>query len=176
MCIRDRLSTHLQIVNASLSQTADGWPAAALLNPILNPGDVREVLVEFDTSAGFSTPRVSRVPYQRTVSPIAAPPSLPSGIRVYWRARLDAPGAEYVGPYSFWNTAVHRPFVQRDSAALVSVQRENALLTREGITLAPGARTLRVIGSGYNDGNYGTVSLDGRNLLPTTFGLSLIHI
>ncbi|MBI5646305.1 MAG: T9SS type A sorting domain-containing protein [Ignavibacteriae bacterium] len=164
------LSTHLQIANVSLVQTADGRPEAVMLNPILNPGDVREVLVEFDTTVSFVSPLLQRLPYQRTTTRIDMPASLPPGARVYWRARLDAPAAEYVGPYSFWNTTARLPFVQRDSAAFATVQRENALLTREGITLAPGARALRVIGSGYNDGNYGTVSLDGRNLLPTTFG------
>ncbi|MDH7514552.1 MAG: C25 family cysteine peptidase [Bacteroidota bacterium] len=164
------LSTHLLTVNAAPGRVTGGWPDVRILHPMLSPGEVTHLLVEFDTVPDFPSPFVLRVPYGKTQTPISAPPSLVAGKRYYWRARLDREGAQFIGALSFRTDSVNAVFIQQDSTEFAGLERENTLLLPDGVTIAPGYRTLRVISSGYNDGNYGTVELDGVNILPTTFG------
>ncbi|MBL0176761.1 MAG: hypothetical protein IPP94_16125 [Ignavibacteria bacterium] len=164
------LSTHLQVVNAAFGRSSAGFVDARLLNPMLSPGEVQDVEFQFDLTSAFLSPLSMKAPYGKTVTEPGPLPPLTADRRWYWRARLDTPGAEFVGPFEFWSTTPRAPFVQRDSIDLARNQREKLFLDSGGLTNLPGRRTLSVISSGYNDGGYGSVELDGRNILPTTFG------
>ncbi len=161
------LSTLVSIVNADAVDMSLGWRNHALLNPLLSPGPVNNVIFEFDTDPAFPSPVRMSVPYGKTVTRLGTPPALQPDRHHFWRAILDAPDQKYIGPFQAWSGDQRAPFVQRDSLSFIAGSISNGSIDSAGVTLRPPQRAISVVSAGTMDGNLAAILVDGVNVLGT---------
>ena len=163
-------STHIKAVNEPITASSGSLAEIRVLNPLSDPGAIPEVAFEFDREAHFLSALSAKTAYGKTVSTLAPLSMLPAQGKWYWRASLGLGDKRYAGPYAFWRGEVVAPFLQRDSAEFSRCEKRRAIYYEDkGMSVLPPKRTLGVMSAGKFDGSYGSVLIDGFNVLKTTY-------
>ncbi len=160
------LSTSVKAVNEELGRSRAGNEAMILLNPVYSPGDVESVIFEFATDPQFTSSSTQEVDYGKTVSHLPDPSSLPAG-KHFWKAQLESE-SEFAGPYVRWVGSAAADYIQSDSVEFVNNAGSRIQLGSTDVSLPSADRALSVESSSFPR-SFGSVRIDGINVLPNTF-------
>ncbi len=152
-------------------------PSSALefLNPVQRDpaGDSLECFL--DTVATFPRPYHIVAPLDMTTTRISGP-ALQPGMTYYWRARVkNSARRSSSGSFRISPDSVTR-WTPRDSTDWARAIRTGAATVRDStVTLLDRPYHVRLISSGFNDGGFGSVEINGTGVLPSSFnrGISI---
>ncbi|MBN1448909.1 MAG: hypothetical protein JXA28_13350, partial [Bacteroidetes bacterium] len=162
----DVFSTSVMITNETLGRSRVGGTPIVVLNPVYSPGDIRHVLFDFASEPSFVSPNRLEVDYGKTVTTLEQPP-IQSATKHWWKAQL-ASGTDFAGPYVRWNGQGSADFIQSDSAEFIGNSRQRVQVLSQSVALPEADRTISVESSSYPR-SFGSIRIDGINVLPGTF-------
>jgi hypothetical protein len=163
------LSSSLKIVTPlSGYETPPG--DLVFLNPVkkVSQGNP-SLMVEIDTTQGFSTSFSVTEPFGFVSTRIPLPSLVPAKT-YFWRAGiLNSTAPKVLGRFVFNGAGVTR-WHPTDSTAWSQHSFLGAkYIQNQGVTIADRKIDLQVISSGFDDGTFGAVNINGINVLPNTF-------
>jgi hypothetical protein len=137
-----------------------------LMNPIKQPVNAGSaVILELDTTLLFTSPST----YQMPLGQVATKFTLPqlSLRQYYWRAHIGSSSA-VTGSFIpssdslfHWTQSLPEEWQQNTYT--------NTIFDSSGVHLSPINHSIRIVSSGFLTGRYGSVEIDGSNVLGSTF-------
>lgn len=161
-------STKIKVVNQQIERIGSMPADVRLLNPLYNPGMVPSLELEISSSDLFQNPVRRPVTYGSVISSTSNIASVSQGTN-YWRiTSTNAPNAP-VGPYRYHGEIGSYSLLLADSTGFRNGSSGDMQIENDTLRMKPAERRVQLISAGFLDGSFGVVSLDGVNILPTTF-------
>jgi len=144
---------------------------AVFLNPTVNSGSNSTVIFELDTLSNFSHAQQFSQSLQQFAS-IFPLPGLKKSKRYYWRIKISNSSHDWTTGSFYSGDSSSTAFGQIDSVSW----KQNTFL-RAAYSLDSGARiidtrfTIKALSAGLNDGNTGSIEVNGNNVILPNFGV-----
>ncbi|MFH0991893.1 MAG: C25 family cysteine peptidase [bacterium] len=141
-----------------------------VLNPALKPPDGSDIIaLDIDSSEGFGNPLRLESKMGNVVTSFDLP-ALPAERYYFWRVGLPGMEASVSQGKFFLTKQEGVQWRQNDSLSFVQSEFLHTELTgRNEMQIAGRVIRVRVTSSGFGDGSFGALELDGSNILPNTF-------
>jgi hypothetical protein len=137
-----------------------------LLNPPLSQLPGFNYVYQLAMDANFTNPMGSITPAQTFYTKIGLP-SLTSGQRYWFRAKVDGIGTSYSEPFSFFNGGTSK-FLLNDRVAFDNQTKDSTIYFNDKLILGDTVR-ISVVSAGAYAGPICTISKNGINLLANSY-------
>lgn len=141
------------------------------LNPVLlNDKNISSIEIAFADNPDFMN-SLDFIVSMDTVKTMYALNSFQQNKRYWWRARLNVPQSDWSEPYSFFNEAADYNWYFSHSFDYSDIHFENVVFdsTSNGWKLTNYENLLEISSAGSDDGELGSIKLNGDEKLPNTF-------
>ena len=143
-------------------------PAAkfVLMNPIKQSANTgNAVVLEIDTNSLFPSPSTFQVPMGQVVTKFNLPPLSPR--QYFWRTHIGSSSAVTGSFIPSIDTLTH--WTQSLPEEWQKNTYSNTIIDSSGIHLSQGHHSIQIVSSGFLTGRFGSVEIDGSNVLGSTF-------